>query len=888
MDWSDMDRADVDRRRLERPDVDRPHMDRPDMAHTAVAAEAGDTGTTVRRPAPKGALPALATGVAAAACALTLVLVPGVDRMSGHGMPWPALAVAFVLTELFLIHFEHRRDSHSVSLSAVPLVVGLFTVTPIALVVARVLGSGLALVGRWRQAPVKVAVNLASFWLEVAVAITVFRWLHPGSTGIGPAAWGAAVAAAVAGDLVQAVVVTVAISLHQRRLEPLDGTVLFGPAVSVVATCFALAAVIVWSAEPVGIVLLGILLPLLFLSSRTYKQLKDKHRNLEELHDFTTTINRAVVAGSLVPVALREVRDLLHAEVSWLCLGGESLVRVRAEGDDVVSVPMPAGSLDDVLHRAALQAGRAVLVEAGFETEAARVVQAAGLTQVLVAPLAQVSGPPVTLAVADRSGEVRPFDGADAQLFATLINHARAAFENSQLLQRLRDQAAASEHQSLHDALTGLPNRVLFGSRLAAALERDGGLAVLLLDLDRFKEINDTLGHHNGDLLLQEVGVRLRRVVRRDDIIARLGGDEFAVLLHDVDTAEGATAVGRSILAVLDAPFDLSGVPVTVGASVGVALSPMHGEDPTVLLQRADVAMYTAKADQCGVAPYRPERDNYSADRLALAGDLRAAIEDGRLAVHYQPQLDLATGEVTGVEALVRWPDAAADVSPAELVTLAEHTGLIRGLTMCVLQQAVATAAHWRRQGWALRMSVNLSARVLVDRALVDEVWSVLRANGLPPGALCLELTETSIMGDDEHTLEVLERLHGIGVTLAVDDFGMGYSSLAYLRRLPVGEIKVDKSFVMGMASSVDRDDEAIVRSVVDLGANLGLAVVAEGVETADTAARLRAMGCTTGQGYLFSRPLSAGDMSAWLSGVKVAAAGGPGGAPRPTFSVVS
>ena len=814
---------------------------------------------------------ALAIGVAGIAGLLTLPHGARVSVVSGRPLPWFALAVAWVLTELFLVHFEHRRDSHSVSLSAVPLVVGLFTVSPLLLVAARLSGSGLALAGRWRQAPVKIPVNLASFWLEVSVAIFVFHALLPDGAGFGPAAWPAAAAAAVAGDLVQAVVVTIAIGVHQRRVEPLDGTMLFGPAVSLAATCFALVFVVVWAHEPVAVALLLVMPPLLVQSSRTHRKLKEKHRHLEALHDFTTTINSAVVDGTLVPVALREIRELLHAEASWLCIGGQSIVRVRAEGDDVVSVSMPVGGVDDLLNRTALDHGQAVLVEAAGQGAAAALVQSSGLTQVLVAPLSMSSGAPVTIAVADRSGVVRPFGPDDATLFATLVNHARAAFENSQLLQQLRDQAAASEHQSLHDALTGLPNRVLFGERLRAELERGPELAVLLLDLDRFKEVNDTLGHHNGDLLLQEVGTRLRRVVRTGDTIARLGGDEFAVLLRDVSTVESAVAIAHAARAALDAPLDLSGVPVTVGASVGVAVAPLHGDEVAVLLQRADVAMYTAKHDQCGVAPYRAERDNYSADRLALAAELRDAIEDGKLAVHYQPQVELASGRVMGVEALVRWPHAPSGISPAELVTLAERTGLIGGLTQFVLRDAVRTASQWRERGWRLRMSVNLSARVLVEERLVDDVRSVLREFDLPAAMLCLELTETGIMGHDDHSRGVLDRLHGLGVTLAVDDFGTGYSSLAYLPRLPVGEIKVDKSFVMGMATG--RDDEAIVRSVVDLGANLGLDVVAEGVETPAAMARLLEMGCSIGQGYLFSRPLSEPDMTAWLSGSVVVGA---------------
>ncbi|HEV7886742.1 MAG TPA: EAL domain-containing protein [Acidimicrobiales bacterium] len=824
----------------------------------------------------------LALATAAVAAGITVARAVGLDALPGRHVPWPVIAFMYALTEVFLVHFEHRRESHAVSFSAVPLVIGLFTLSPVALICARVLGSGLTLAVRWRQAPLKVAVNLASFWLETAVAVFVFHWLVGGGAGagVGPRMWAPAVFAAVAGDLVQALVVTAAISLSERRVEPLDGAALLGPAVSVANTGLALIAVVLWAAEPAAVGLLVLLLPLLYGSTRAHSQLREKHRSLEQLHHFTNAIGQSVVAGKLVPVALAEIRDLMHAEASWLCVGGtDGVVRVRAEGDSeesVVSVPMPAGALDDMLHRAALAAGQPILVSAAGtlagEGDAARVVRSAGLGQVLVAPLAQVSGPPVTLVVADRSGGVRPFGAEDMQLFATLANQARASFENSHLLERLREQAAASEHQSLHDALTGLPNRVLFGSRLAASLERDLPLAVLLLDLDRFKEVNDTLGHHNGDVLLQEVGSRLRAEVRRGDTIARLGGDEFAILLHDVSGVDDAVAVAHTVLAALDAPFDLSGVPVTVAASIGVAMAPVHGVDVALLLQRADVAMYTAKADQSGVEPYRPERDNYSADRLALAGELRAAIEGGRLAVHYQPQIDLASGCVSGVEALVRWPGGPSGVSPAELVTLAEHTGLVRGLTRLVLSQAVAAAAAWHRQGWKLRMSVNLSARVLIDRDLASEVRAVLAAAGLPASFLCLELTETSIMGDDEHTLEVLSSLRAIGVTLAVDDFGMGYSSLAYLKRLPVGEIKIDKSFVMGMAED-DAEDEAIVRSVVDLGRNLGLAVVAEGVETDDAAARLRDMGCATGQGYLFSRPLAASDLSAWLSGARVASA---------------
>ena len=452
--------------------------------------------------------------------------------------------------------------------------------------------------------------------------------------------------------------------------------------------------------------------------------------------------------------------------------------------------------------------------------------------------------------------------GGLAGLYAALFRLALGASR------KLRRQAEENEHQALHDALTGLPNRVLFRDRLEHALavaRRDGhGVAVLLADLDRFKEVNDTLGHESGDQLLHELSIRLRGVVRRSDTIARLGGDEFGLLLPIVDDETAAAEAAERIIAALEEPVYLDGVPIAVEASIGMAIAPEHGDDVDTLVQRADVAMYMAKEAHAPYALYDAERDENSPSRLRLVAELRRGIEEGELTLHYQPKERLRTGEVVGVEALVRWnhPDRGL-LPPSEFIPLAQHTNLIRPLTLFVLDAALAQCSRWREDGIDLRVAVNLSSRSLVDADIADDVQRLVRKWSLDPDALELEITETMIMADPARAAATLARLNRFGVRIAIDDFGTGYSSLAYLSGLPVDEIKIDRSFVAAMDENAN--DAAIVRSTIDLGRNLGLAVVAEGVETAETWETLRDLGCDAAQGYFLSRPVPAGALAAWL-----------------------
>jgi diguanylate cyclase (GGDEF)-like protein len=418
-------------------------------------------------------------------------------------------------------------------------------------------------------------------------------------------------------------------------------------------------------------------------------------------------------------------------------------------------------------------------------------------------------------------------------------------------------EAIAKEHQALHDALTGLPNRLLFKDRIETALHGRSKLqsAVMLIDLDHFKEINDTLGHHAGDVLLQEVAARLSAELAGAGTVARLGGDEFGVLLPEMERSGDAMVVAQRLLGRLREPFTIEGLTLEVDASIGIACHPAHGDDVEQLNQRADIAMYAAKEGGRGFVMFEPQLDRYSPRRLALAGALRQAIVDGEIILFFQPKADLATGRIVGVEALARWqhPELGL-IGPTEFVPIAEQTGLIGPLTSHVLNEALRQVREWRDGGLELSVAVNLSARSFLDAQLAAEIPPLLERWGVGADMLELEITESMLMIDPGRAKATLDRLSAIGLSLSVDDFGTGYSSLANLKRLPVDGIKIDKSFVMDMAH--DPSDAAIVRSTIDLAHNLGLRVVAEGVENQESWRRLREQGCDLAQGFHVSRPL--------------------------------
>ena len=424
------------------------------------------------------------------------------------------------------------------------------------------------------------------------------------------------------------------------------------------------------------------------------------------------------------------------------------------------------------------------------------------------------------------------------------------------------------EHQALHDALTGLPNRTLLIDRLNHALDfakrERKPLGLLLLDLDRFKEVNDTLGHAVGDRLLRDVAQRLEEPIRRTDTIARLGGDEFAVLLPAVTDLERAFRVSQRIVDALQQPFWVESLSLEVGVSIGVSLYPDHADDESKLLQCADVAMYMAKENQTHIEIYSQDKDHNTIRHLTLTGELRKAIEDNQLSFEYQPTMNLQRDEISHVEALARWKHPThGNIPPDEFILQAERTGLIQSFTVWEFDTALGQLARWKELGVDIGVALNLSAGTLHRPTLPDLLQDLLDKWAVDATRLTLELTESAIMIDPDSAAEILKRLDAIGVRLSIDDFGTGYSSLACLKGLPVDELKIDKSFVMHMTQN--ESDAVIVRSTIDLAHNLGLSVVAEGIESEEHLALLRGLGCDVGQGFFIGRPLPAAEITHWL-----------------------
>jgi len=431
-----------------------------------------------------------------------------------------------------------------------------------------------------------------------------------------------------------------------------------------------------------------------------------------------------------------------------------------------------------------------------------------------------------------------------------------------------RESEEKLQYLAHHDPLTGLANRTRFNHVLVDAIreidDRAERLALLFVDLDRFKEINDTLGYHNGDALLKQVAERLARVIGETGIVARFGGDEFAVLIHDVASLERAHEIAANIHREIEPPFTIEDLLLEVTASVGIVIYPEHGTEADTLMRRADITMSVAKKTDQGLTVYEDRFDHFSPRRLTLLGELRQAITRDDLSLHFQPKISIETGLMTGAEALVRWfHPKHGPIFPDEFIPLAERSGLIKPLSMWVLEQAPRQWARWKAEGIDISISVNLSVRDLFDIYLHEKLKGFLEEAAMPADRLVLEITESAMMEDPDQARATLFHLSDMGIKLSIDDFGTGYSSLAYLKNLPVDEIKIDRSFVFDMDK--DPDDAIIVKSTVDLGHTLGLGVVAEGVEQERHWELLRELECDYAQGYYMSRPVSAEDLTGWM-----------------------
>ncbi len=445
-----------------------------------------------------------------------------------------------------------------------------------------------------------------------------------------------------------------------------------------------------------------------------------------------------------------------------------------------------------------------------------------------------------------------------------------ALIASKRIVATLDEQNAALHHQALHDKLTGLPNRYHFTSELEELLARARALTLFIIDLNNLRDINDTLGHGAGDQMLQAASQRIREILPDAAVISRFGGDEFAVVVH-ATSHEHTTQLAAQLNQAINQSYAINDLEIMTNASIGAALYPRDAQDAATLIKRAEAAMYHAKQERRAFQQYETEIDPYSVQRLALMAEMRHAIEDHQLVAFYQPKVDLRTLQTTSVETLVRWKHPTRGmIPPGDFIYLAEKSDLIGKLTLWVLEESLRQCRTWRDLGLNLSMAVNLSARNLYDQHLADQVGQLLHKWGVPAGQLKLEITESVIMADPEAALVTLNRLHAMGIKLSVDDFGTGYSSLSYLKRLPVSEIKIDRSFIMDMLKN--DNDTVIVKSTIDLAHNMGCIVVAEGIEDEPTLQHLIALGCDMAQGYFISRPVSGADLTPWLTGSRWAA----------------
>jgi diguanylate cyclase (GGDEF)-like protein len=813
--------------------------------------------------------------------AALLVFTPALeDKSTGPThLPWWAMVLMFGVAEMVVLHIQIRREAQTVSLSEIPLVVGLFMADPLGLLVGRVLGSFLIFVFHRRQAAIKVAFNTALVFSSGALALTIWSLAFNGSEP-GPEAWAAAFAALVAAGSFDATITTMAIACYEGRIKisrMAREVASAGSLAAAVGTVGLVAATAV-TYDVRSAFLVEAAGALLLLGYRAYASLRERHESLEQLYHFSEVVSGAHDVDTVLRSVLGQARQLLRSDrAEFLAFdfpGSLAPARMSLLPDGVHRFGPDQVDDDPVVARVRRERRSVLLARATKDAAEKEYLAQHGLREAIVVPLHMDGVIVGTLSVGNRLGEVRGFDGGDVRLLETVANHAGVALKSGSLIARL-------SHEAHHDTLTGLPNRHLLQQELDAAISavRLGtsvGCAVMISDLNGFKEVNDTLGHQHGDQLLRDVARCFVEVAGARALVARLGGDEFAVLLTDVASPEEAAAMAQAMVDSLSEPMRLDGVSVEVSASLGVAMAPLHGEDVSGLLKRADVAMYAAKANGGGVRLYDEGlQEAANPSRLALVGELRSAIKDGDIEAWVQPKASLIDGSIVGVEALARWRHPIDGVrGPAEFLPIAEANGMIGPLTEAMLDSALSACAAWLRRGIHAGVAVNVSPRSLKDSAFAETISAVLLRHAVPAHMLTLEITETSLMADSPQAIDLLVRLGALGVRLSIDDFGTGYSSLAYLRRLPVNEVKIDREFT----SRINTDPRVlmIVRSVADLARNMGMDTVAEGVEDSEIFSTLQELGIGQAQGFHLSRPMPASEFPAWLDRYNEDLNGGP------------
>ena len=806
-------------------------------------------------------------GAAGAGYAFGVRHLPAFPSQSLH-IAWPILALAFCLVEIQVIHLRFRAEAHSISVNELPLVLGLIFTSPTGLILAQVAGAALALAFHRRQAPVKLAFNLSNLALQTVLALVVFHALVGGHDPTGVVGWGAALAATVTCAALALANIVGAIVLSQARVQVRQATETFalGLAATFTTTNLGVIAASLLATKLYLVAPLVVLTAVLVVAYQAYAGERARRDSLEFLFRASQVTQSSRDLDEIFVELLEHTRAMFHADVAEVVMfaegDGQRLVRTTV---GLAPEPEVMVSTESPLTRPAIEAAAdsaGVVLDWRTQTD--------GVTgNAMVARLAGEDRALGVLVAANPKRVVSPFNRDHLRLFQTLANHVTLTLENGDLersITQLRELERQLSYKAFHDPLTTLANRALFRTKLQESIDRGTpGLAVLFIDLDDFKTVNDTLGHAAGDRLLTVVGERIGQCARVQDLAARLGGDEFAILLEGVGHEEAARVALR-VLTTVRAPIEMEDRTVSIQTSVGVAVIDHHSRDADEFMRNADIAMYTAKRNGKGCYEFfQPEMSAAVMLRHQLKQDLKRAADHDEFENHYQTMVDLRTREVVAVEALVRWNHPWAGlITPEEFIPLAEETGAIVGLGRHVLMNACRDAAAWRFFNPELCVSVNLSACQLESDELIGDVRDALADAGLPPEALIVEITETMAMGNVDAVIEQLQALKDLGVQIAMDDFGTGYSSLAQIRRLPIDIVKIPKPFLDQITEKTESLD--LVHAITRLTQTLGLGVVAEGIEEQQQYERLQELPCAVGQGFFFSRPVPAHFMTQLLA----------------------
>ncbi|WP_025273559.1 putative bifunctional diguanylate cyclase/phosphodiesterase [Haloglycomyces albus] len=778
-----------------------------------------------------------------------------------------AFLALFLVTQNLKIQLQLRFQSLSFTFSDIALVLALFY-----LPLFWVLAVKLLAVVIWQgsrllrhEVPVfKPAVNLAASSVGTSAGCVTVALLGLGGADE-PRTWLVLVTAVVIATVCTWIPFVTIIPIAQgwALTKPVVGRLPVGILVSLIGgsvgiICLALIDTNVWAIVPIALVA-GIFI----LLARNYARIRKARAVLDDLNSFTQVASGAVRSNRLLDAVLHKLREIMQSEYAVLWIPREGRypqVRLVSSADGVAL--SDTDPIHPELEERVVRQDQAMDVGAYAGTFEERLwLRESGLDGAIIVPLR--SGPETygCLAVANKiGGELARFNSDDRQLMETIAAHVSVAVDNSRLIDQLT-------YDAYHDPLTGLPNRRRTTDAVAEAIAinvADDVAAVMLFDVDNMHEVNDALGHEAGDRLLNEFAERLRQKAPQSAFIGRVDSDEFIVQLRVPTTRQAGELAQELHDQVAEEPFNHHGVLIDISAAVGVVTHPDFASTAEEMLQRANTAVRQAKENGNHVTVYHTGLESQSLRRVGLAADLRRALDAEALEVYYQPKIDLRTGEVEGAEALLRWSHSTYGfISPEEFISIAAQTGQLGRLTEWVLRQSMRQAAEWSDENGPLPMAVNLSPRTLADLNFPDRVGNVLNEFGISTDRLIFEITEDDMVADGPRLTPVLQRLHEAGVQLAVDDFGTGYSSLSYLRRLPVSEIKIDLRFVQGM--NTDPDDRAIVKAIIDLAEHFDMRVVAEGVETAEVMDELRQLGCDSGQGYYFTRPLPAQRFETWL-----------------------